>query len=47
MAAADEAWRAALGAVTIADLAAEVTGDYGPSTFAGLRAWLGAPEAAA
>jgi len=47
MTAADDAWRASLGAVTIADLAAEVTEDYGPSTFAGLRAWLAAPQAAA
>ena len=47
MTAADDAWRASLAAVTIADLAGEVTEDYGPSTFAGLRAWLGAPEAAA
>jgi Rrf2 family protein len=40
MTAADDAWRASLGAVTIADLARDVTGDYGPATFAGLRAWL-------
>ncbi|MFI7546729.1 RrF2 family transcriptional regulator [Actinoplanes sp. NPDC049599] len=40
MTAADDAWRAALRAVTIADLAADVTGDYGPGTFAGLRTWL-------
>ncbi|MDH2428498.1 Rrf2 family transcriptional regulator [Sphaerisporangium sp. TRM90804] len=40
MAAADEAWRAALRAVTIADLARDVTGDYGPGALAGIRAWL-------
>ncbi|MDG6105220.1 Rrf2 family transcriptional regulator [Dactylosporangium aurantiacum] len=42
MAAADEAWRAALRGITIADLARDVTGDYGPGVFAGIRAWLGA-----
>ena len=47
MTAADEAWRAALRAVTIADLAGEVTGDYGPDTFTGIRAWLALPGAAA
>jgi Rrf2 family protein len=41
MATADEAWRDALRAVTIADLARQVTEDYGPGTFAGIRAWLG------
>ncbi|WP_238015682.1 Rrf2 family transcriptional regulator [Dactylosporangium sp. AC04546] len=41
MAAADEAWRAALRGVTIADLARSVTGDYGPGVFAGIREWLG------
>jgi Rrf2 family protein len=40
MIAADEAWRASLRAVTIADLARDVTGDYGPNTFAGISAWL-------
>lgn len=44
MAAADEAWRAALRGVTIADLARDVTGDYGPTTFAGIRAWLAAGD---
>ena len=43
MTAADAAWRAALAAVTIADLAADVTGDYGPDTFTGIRAWLALP----
>jgi Rrf2 family protein len=43
MTAADDAWRAALGAVTIADLAADVTGDYGPDPFVGMRAWLALP----
>lgn len=41
MTAADEAWRTALRAVTIADLARDVTDDYGPGTFAGIRGWLG------
>ncbi|MER7277311.1 Rrf2 family transcriptional regulator [Dactylosporangium sp. NPDC000244] len=41
MIAADEAWRAALRDVTIADLAAGVTSDYGPGTFDGIRRWLG------
>lgn len=45
MAAADEAWRAALRGVTIADLARDVTGDYGPATFAGIGAWLAPNEA--
>jgi hypothetical protein len=40
MAAADEAWHASLRAVTIADLAREVTEDYGPNTFEGISAWL-------
>ncbi|WP_127507616.1 RrF2 family transcriptional regulator [Actinoplanes solisilvae] len=40
MSAADQAWRAALAAVTIADLAVDVTGDYGPDVMAGLRGWL-------
>jgi DNA-binding IscR family transcriptional regulator len=43
MSAADDAWRASLRAVSIADLAREVTGDYGPQTFAGIRGWLGGP----
>jgi Rrf2 family protein len=43
MTAADEAWRAALEAVTIADLARDVAGDYGPGTFAGLRGWFAQP----
>jgi Rrf2 family protein len=41
MAAAERAWREALRAVTIADLAAGVTDDYGPATFDGIRQWLG------
>lgn len=40
MASAERAWRDALHAVTIADLARDVTGDYGPATFDGIRAWL-------
>ncbi|RKR91295.1 BadM/Rrf2 family transcriptional regulator [Micromonospora pisi] len=44
MTAADAAWRAALRAVTIADLARDVTSDYGPDTFAGIRGWLAAAD---
>jgi Rrf2 family protein len=40
MSAADDAWRAALAAVSVADLARSVTGDYGPGTFASIRGWL-------
>ncbi|WP_432995458.1 RrF2 family transcriptional regulator [Dactylosporangium sp. CA-233914] len=37
---ADEAWRAALRSISIADLAGQVTGDYGPATFEAIRQWL-------
>ena len=40
MTAADEAWRASLRSVTIADLAAQVTGEHGPGVLAGVRDWL-------
>jgi Rrf2 family protein len=40
MTTADEAWRAALGAVTIADLARELADDYGPGPRTGLSGWL-------
>jgi len=40
MTAADQAWRDALRAVTIAGLARDVTDDYGPGTLAGVAAWL-------
>ncbi|SEN35738.1 transcriptional regulator, BadM/Rrf2 family [Actinacidiphila rubida] len=40
MAGADAAWRAALRDVTIADLAHDVIGDYGPGSLAGIGAWL-------
>ena len=40
MTAADRAWRDALRAVTIADLARNVTDDYGTGTLAGVGAWL-------
>jgi Rrf2 family protein len=43
MTAADEAWRASLRSVTIADLAAQVTGEHGPAVLAGVRAWLSSP----
>ncbi|WP_030464367.1 Rrf2 family transcriptional regulator [Kitasatospora sp. NRRL B-11411] len=40
MGAADEAWRASLAAVTIADLAASVEGDSGPEALPRIGAWL-------
>ena len=45
MTAADRAWRDALRAVTIADLARDVTDDYGPDTLASVGVWLGQPSA--
>jgi Rrf2 family protein len=44
MTAADQAWRAVLRSVSIADLARDVTADYGPSALLSIGAWLGAPE---
>ncbi|MFI5937687.1 RrF2 family transcriptional regulator [Actinoplanes sp. NPDC051494] len=43
MRAADEAWRQSLRDITIASLARNVTGDYGPGVFTGIRGWLAAP----
>ncbi|MFE6778743.1 RrF2 family transcriptional regulator [Streptomyces sp. NPDC057702] len=43
MAGADAAWRAALAAVSIADLARDVDEDYGPTALAGIRTWLAGP----
>lgn len=40
MTAADQAWRDALRAVTIAGLARDVTGDSGPGALARVAAWL-------
>ncbi|KAB1916435.1 Rrf2 family transcriptional regulator [Micromonospora sp. AMSO31t] len=40
MAGADAAWRAALRAVSVADLARDVDEDYGPTALAGIRDWL-------
>ncbi|MDH6463992.1 DNA-binding IscR family transcriptional regulator [Micromonospora sp. A200] len=40
MAGADAAWRAALQAISIADLASGVDDDYGPAALAGLSTWL-------
>lgn len=40
MQAAEQAWRAALREVTIADLAATVQKDAGPQTFVRVREWL-------
>lgn len=44
MAGADAAWRAALHAITIADLARSVDEDYGPTALAGIRTWLNGPS---
>ena len=44
MAAGDAAWRAALQAISIADLARGVDEDYGPTALAGIRTWLGTPN---
>ncbi|MEU8298988.1 Rrf2 family transcriptional regulator [Micromonospora sp. NPDC048909] len=44
MAGAEAAWRAALQAVSIADLAAGVDEDYGPTALAGIRGWLSGPS---
>jgi Rrf2 family protein len=43
MAAADAAWRAALAAVSVADLARGVEEDFGPTTLAGIGGWLAGP----
>jgi Rrf2 family protein len=43
MSAADAAWRAALRAISVADLAASVNDDYGPSTMASISTWLSSP----
>ena len=42
MYAAEDAWRASLRGVTVADLVDAVNADTGPKTFAALRGWLGA-----
>jgi Rrf2 family protein len=44
MAGADAAWRAALQATSIADLARGVDDDYGPTALAGIRTWLTGPD---
>lgn len=43
MAGADAAWRAALQAISVADLARDVDADYGSSALAGIRTWLTGP----
>jgi Rrf2 family protein len=43
MMAADQAWRAALRAVTVAELASEVDTDYGGNVMAGIGTWLARP----
>jgi Rrf2 family protein len=40
MQAAEQAWRASLASVTVADLAATVSADSGPETFPTMRSWL-------
>ncbi|WP_326726073.1 MULTISPECIES: Rrf2 family transcriptional regulator [unclassified Streptomyces] len=45
MSGADAAWRAALRAVSLADLVQSVGSDYGPRAMAGISAWLTAPDA--
>ncbi len=40
MYAAEDAWRASLAAVTVADLASTVQEDAGPKVFVALRGWL-------
>lgn len=40
MYAAEDAWRASLASVTVADLAQGVESDNGPQTFVRLRGWL-------
>ncbi|MFC1408841.1 Rrf2 family transcriptional regulator [Streptacidiphilus sp. N1-12] len=42
MAAAETAWRDALRAVTVADLAAGVVSDYGPDALGSISSWLSA-----
>lgn len=44
MFAADQAWRASLRAVTIAELARGVTKDNGPAAFTGITRWLTRPS---
>lgn len=46
MASAEAAWRDALRAISVADLAAGVDEDYGPSALAGIRTWLTGPRTA-
>ena len=40
MAAGEDAWRRALSAITIADLARDVDADYGPQVMTGIGDWL-------
>ncbi|MFI0718038.1 RrF2 family transcriptional regulator [Streptomyces sp. NPDC021224] len=44
MSTADAAWRTALRGISVADLAADVTGDYGPETLPTIGAWLNTPQ---
>lgn len=44
MASAEAAWRATLQGVSIADLARDVTDDYGPGALAGIGTWLADPD---
>ncbi|WP_435801925.1 hypothetical protein [Streptomyces avermitilis] len=45
MTGAGAAWRAALRAVSLADLVQDVGSDSGPRALAGIGAWLSAPDA--
>lgn len=45
MSRADAAWRAALRAVSIADLVEDIGSGNGPRAMAGISAWLTAPDA--
>ncbi|MFF1452125.1 RrF2 family transcriptional regulator [Streptomyces sp. NPDC058274] len=45
MAGAERAWRDALRATSVADLARGVKSDYGPGALAGISTWLSATEA--
>ncbi|MGK5440918.1 RrF2 family transcriptional regulator [Micromonospora sp. URMC 105] len=43
MAGAEAAWRAALQAISVADLVSSVDEDSGPTALAGVRSWLSGP----
>ncbi|MBC6463192.1 Rrf2 family transcriptional regulator [Actinomadura sp. HBU206391] len=45
MAGAETVWRDALRSISVADLARDVSSDYGPGALAGISTWLTAGEA--